>query len=170
MVTQAITTPFKVISIPTGDWNGLEAADIWQQATTTYRVSCGDFAISGGFAGTREAYKLQGLVGVLRERKLATFVFDLQNSTGRKRRALSETISSVVQSDQTTIYVMRPGSLVSVPHSNLTVTGKFSSNGKTVEMYFKSLPSMIVADGYAGEGWLEAEVERTAETSQGTKK
>ena len=157
MVTQVLTTPFKVVSLPTRPWNGLDASSVWQQALAQYHVTRGDFAITGGFAGRREEYGLEGNVGVLREGKLATFVFSLRNSDGQKVRLLKEAISAVVEGEQATIYAMSAGTLVTMPHENLGATAKFSNNRKALEINFKSLPSMIIRDGYQGEGRLEAE-------------
>jgi hypothetical protein len=158
MVTQVLTTPFKVVSLPTRPWNGLDASSVWQQALMQYHVTRGDFATTGGIMGRREEYGLQGNVGVLREGKLATFVFSLRNSDGQKARLLKETISAVVEGEQATIYAMSAGSLVAMPHENLGATAKFSNNRKSLEVNFKSLPSIIIRDGYQGEGRLEAKV------------
>lgn len=157
MVTQVLTTPFKVVSLPIRPWNGLDASSVWQQALAKYRVTRGDFAITGGFAGRREEYGLEGNVGLLREGKLATFVFHLRNSDGQKARLLKETISAVVEGEQATIYAMSAGTLVTMPHENLGATAKFSNNRNSLEINFKSLPSLFVRDGYQGEGRLEAE-------------
>jgi hypothetical protein len=44
-----------------------------------------------------------------------------------------------------------------MPHENLGATAKFSNNRNSLEINFKSLPSMFVRDGYQGEGRIEAE-------------
>jgi hypothetical protein len=163
MVTQALTTPFKVVSLPTRPWNGLDASSVWQQALARYNVTRGDFASSEGIMGRREEYGLQGNVGVLREGKLATFVFHLRNSDGTKARLLKETISAVIEGEQATIYAMSAGSLVTMPRDNLSATVKFGNNRKSLDVRFKSVPSMIIADGYQGEGWLGAELVNSKE-------
>jgi len=157
MVTQVVTTPYKVLSLATEHWKGVGAGSLWHEALAKYRVTRGDFAVTGGFAGRREEYGLEGNVGVLREGKLATFVFSLRNSDGQKVRLLKEAISAVVEGEQATIYAMSAGTLVTMPHEDLSGTAKFSNNRKALEINFKSLPSMIIRDGYQGEGRLEAE-------------
>jgi hypothetical protein len=157
MVTQVITRPFKVVSVPKNPWMGLKVESLWQQAADLYRVTLGGFQISGGFAGRKEDFGLTGELRVMREGKLATFFFDLRNSEGTKPRQLREATTGIVDGRQITIYVMDSGSLVEAPHGNLSATGTFSKNSRTLALNFTSLPTMI-ADGYGGGGNLEAEV------------
>jgi hypothetical protein len=53
---------------------------------------------------------------------------------------------------------MDSGSLIEMPHGDLSATGKFSGNSKRLAISFTSLPTMFIADGYGGGGSLEAEV------------
>lgn len=157
MVAQVITAPFKVVSVPTHPWSGLDAEGVWQVAADRYRVTRGDFTFSGGFAGRREEFGLEGQIRVLREGTLATFLIDLKNTDGRKQRNLRDTATGFVAEDRITIHEMDSGSLIEMPHSDLSASGRFSGNSKRLVMKFTSLPTMIIADGYSGEGSLEAE-------------
>lgn len=161
MVTQVITAPFKVVSIPSSPWLGLEAEGVWQQAMHSYRVTSGDFTMSGGFAGRREQFGLEGAIRVMRAGKLATFFFDLQSSGGEKQRSLKEPISGLVENGQITIYLMGAGSLIETPHGNLSASGTFTDKDRALALSFKSLPTMI-SDGFAGEGTVEAEAATSA--------
>ncbi|HYO91186.1 MAG TPA: protease complex subunit PrcB family protein, partial [Pyrinomonadaceae bacterium] len=84
MTTQALTAPFKVISIPDLEHRSLsiEIGPAWNNETRPYRVSSGDFTTGGGFAGRIERLQLAGDIRVSRLGKLATFVFDLKSSGG----------------------------------------------------------------------------------------
>jgi hypothetical protein len=157
MVTQVITSPFKVVSVPKNPWRGLNVESLWQESADLYRVTVGNFQISGGFAGRRVDFGLTGDLRVLREGKLATFFFDLRNADGTKPRNLKEATTGIVADSQITIYMMDPGSLVESPHSDVSATGRFSKNSRILSIDFTSLPTLI-ADGYGGRGNLEAEM------------
>jgi len=157
MVAQVITAPFKVVAVPRHPWSGLDAESLWQGAADAYRVTRGDFTFSGGFAGRREEFGLEGQIRVLREGSLATFLMDLKNAEGRKQRYLKETATGFVEEGRITIHLMDSGSLIEMPHGDLSAAGRFSGNSRRLAMRFTSLPTMIIADGYSGEGSLEAE-------------
>jgi len=157
MTAAVITSPAKVVSIPEPRWYGLEADMFWKSAMSLYRVTRGNFSMIGGFAGRRADFGLTGDLLLMREGNLATFLFNLENADGSRDRHLKETITGVVKSSATTIPAMSPDALIEVPHSKLSANGKFTNQSKSLELTFKSHPLMI-ADGYSGEGWLEAEV------------
>lgn len=158
MVAQVITAPFKVVSVPRHPWSGLESEGVWQEAAERYYVKRGDFAFSGGFAGRREEFGLEGQIRVLREGTLATFLIDLKSTDSRKQRNLKDTATGIVADGRITIQEMDSGSLIEMPHGNLSASGRLSGNSNRLAMQFTSLTTMIIADGYGGGGSLEAEV------------
>jgi hypothetical protein len=162
MTTQALTAPFKIVSVPTGDSHfrfentlKLEVGSAWQSALRPYRVTASDFKMSGGFAAHTEKFTLTGDIGVMRAGKLATFIFNLKSDGGEKARALQEVATGLVQNNELTIPYLEAGTLVDVPRSAFHVQGTFTSQENNISLTFASLPSNI-ADGYGGEGNLEA--------------
>ena len=95
----------------------------------------------------------------MREGNLATFfIFLLNADPAKKQRSLNDFTTGVVDKDgHLTINSLTAGSLVDAPNSGLKVSGAFSSGGSKMSLVFNSLPSMV-ADGYQGEGTLEAEL------------
>lgn len=158
MVTQVITAPFKMVSVPIRE-DGLLPLEIdepWKGAMRSYRVTAGEFTTGGGFAGRLEKLKLEGDFRVMRYRNLTTFVFSLVGLGGAKERALSEIATGTVHDDgRITIARLNAGSLVDVPREPLSATGQFTNKEDNLSLEFKSLPTNI-ADGYSGQGKLEA--------------
>jgi len=162
MVPQMITSPFKVVSLEVNPTDNIMVASdyIWQQTMRRYRIASGTFKMSGGFAGTTEQFRLTGDLRILmREGNLATFfIFLLNADPAKKQRSLNDFTTGVVGADgRLTINKLTAGSLVDAPNSGLRVSGAFGSGGSKISLVFNSLPT-TVADGYQGEGTLEAEL------------
>lgn len=158
MVTQALTTPFKIVSVPVGDEQPLsfEMAGEWKTMTRPYRVTKGTFTVTGGIMGSTEDFRLDGDIGVMRQGKLATLAFDLKAAGETRTRSLKDVATAVVQPDgQCRITRMAAGTLVSPPPGALRATGKFADGENNLTLAFESLPSNV-ADGYQGQGRLEA--------------
>ena len=156
MVSQVITTPFKVVAVSPGPSLALEVDGIWRQAMRTYRITSGEFSMGGGFAGTREQFALEGDIRVMREGKLATFAFDLKSTNAEKQRALKEAATGFIEDDAVNVSRIGAGSLIEMPHSDLRVSGTFAGKSGKLTLSFASLPTMI-ADGYGGGGNIRAE-------------
>ena len=167
MVPQMITSPFKIVALK-GATNSavrlnLFADDSWRPAITSYQVTTGRFKMTGGFAGTSEEFGLQGPIGVMRAGNLATFSFRVIGSETKKRRLLVECATGLMDSDgNVKINRMSADSLVNSPNSGLAGTVTFSAEGRKFALIMISLPS-LVADGYSGQGTIEAEL-RQADT------
>jgi hypothetical protein len=128
----------------------------WKTMTRPYRLTKGTFTVSGGIIGSREDFRLEGEIGVMRQAKLATLSFDLKAAGETKTRSLKDVATAVVQpGGQFTITHMAAGTLVSPPPGALRATGKFADSENNLTLVFESLPSNV-ADGYQGEGRLEA--------------
>ncbi|MEO8434037.1 MAG: protease complex subunit PrcB family protein [Pyrinomonadaceae bacterium] len=160
MVTQVITAPFKVVSIPTQPSLVVEADDDWRQSMRTYGIKSGGFSMSGGFAGRTETFDLAGDISVMREGKLVTLLFDLKSSGGEKQRVLREAATGVTEKGDIEVWRIGAGSLIEIPHSDLSARGKFADKKSQLELELTSLPNMI-ADGYGGRGTIEAEAPAT---------
>lgn len=164
MTTQALTAPFKIVSIKVSDeGHGIDEGPIiveadaaWQGAMRAYRLTGGAFKTGGGFAGRFENLKLEGEFRIMRQGKLATVFFNLKGTGGAKARALTETATGIVQDGGSiTLPRLDPNSLVDMPRGALRATGRLTENESKLALTFDSLPT-IVADGYSGTGNLEA--------------
>jgi len=162
MVPQMITSPFKIVSLEVNPRDNIMVASdsAWQQTMRRYRIASGTFKMSGGFAGTTERFRLTGDLRILvREANLATFFISVFNpDPAKKQRALTDITTGAIDANgDLTINKLAAGSLVDGPNSGLKVSGAFSSGERKLSLVFNSLPSMV-ADGYQGEGTLEAEL------------
>ena len=162
MVPQMITSPFKIVALQ-GVSNAavrlnLFVDDAWRQHLQFYRIKSGSFRTSGGIAGTSDEFGLEGNVGVMRERDLATFWFRIVGSETRKRRLLMECSTGLVDNDdQVQIKRMSADSLVDPPNSGLAGTAMLTEKSRKLTLSLISRPSMI-ADGYSGQGTIEGEL------------
>ena len=159
MVTQMITSPFKIVSVAGGANSALSLSvdEAWQQRLFPFNISNGQFKMSGGIAGTTRDFKLTGELRIMVEgSSLATFVFSVRGSDPAKKRALIESATGMITiNGQVTINKMSADSLVDSPNSGLKATGQLSNGDSKVLLNLVSLPSMI-ADGYSGMGTIEA--------------
>ena len=164
MVTQMITSPFKIAALQ-GFSNAavrlnLFVDEAWRQQIPFYRVKSGRFRMSGGFAGTSEEFGLEGFVGVMREGNLATLWFRIVGSGTKKRRTLMECSTGPMDSEKKVlINAMSADSLVDRPNSGLAGTATFSEEGRKLTLSMLSRPSSI-SDGYSGQGTIEAELQK----------
>lgn len=159
MTIQVLTYPFSVVAVPVENHQALpiEAGAAWRAATRPYKVTNGEFTMSGGFAGRSEKFAVAGSVGVMREGNLATLFFDLQSKGGAKPRVLRDVASGSAQSDGSlTLAMLSPGSFVDQPADALRATGMFADNENRLSLNFDSIPGNV-ADGYNGAGTLNAE-------------
>jgi PrcB C-terminal len=158
MLTQALTRPYKIVSVPIQDEARLkvEVGEAWRAAMRPYNVASGEFTMTGGFAGRKETMRLEGTLTVMRHERLATIFFNLQGTGGSKARELKETATGIVQaSGALRLARFNAGSLVEPPANLLAAKGELTNNESNLTLSFDSLPSNI-NDGYQGTGRLSA--------------
>lgn len=158
MSAQVITTPFSVIAVPVNNQASLavDLGSAWRAGVRPYRVTNGDFTMSGGITGRSEKFGIAGSISVMREGNLATLILELQSKNGGRERALRDIASGLVKSDGgITINHMGAGSFVDQPADALRATALFTANENRLSLTFDSIPGRI-ADGYNGRGNLEA--------------
>jgi hypothetical protein len=158
MTTQALTAPFKIVSVQATNERpvAVEIDAAWNSEMRPYRVGSGEFTTGGGFAGRIEKLKLAGDIRVSRLGRMATFVFDLQGSGAAKPRALQDAATGIVAANGSIGgAIVDAGSLVDFPRSALVIKGNFTGNEEKLSLSFESLPSNV-SDGYSGQGKLEA--------------
>jgi PrcB C-terminal len=164
MVPQMITSPFKIVSVSVSGTPPLQQVGFspaFVSPMRVYRITRGEFEMTGGIAGVQEKFPLQNNVQVMREAGLATFWFTIPPSQSAKERSLHEVATGVVQSSgQVVIKKMSADLLVNQPNPGLKAVGAFTNDERKLTLSFDSLPTTI-ADGYSGRGSMESEIERS---------
>ncbi len=158
MTTQALTAPFKVVSVVVDDNRqfAIEIEPSWTNEMRPYRVTTGEFTTGGGFAGRFEKLQLAGDIRVSRLGALVTFVFDLKSTGSTKARLLQTSATGLVNAGGSVgSALVDAGSLVDFPRSPLGLKGNFKENEAQLSLSFESVPSNV-SDGYGGQGKLEA--------------
>jgi hypothetical protein len=155
ITTQALTQPYRVVAVPVGAEEAVEVE--WASAPwSAYRVTSGEFEMSGGIAGRVERFALEGGLRVLRREGLITFAFDLRGGGAGRARALKGAATGLAQADGSfAVEKLDAGTLVERPRSPLRATGRTAEGGARLSLAFESQPA-TVADGFAGRGRLEA--------------
>ena len=170
MVTMALTAPYRVVSF--AQWPEqpvrLHLTDAWRRQARPYRVTSGEFTMTGGFAGVRQQFKLAGTFGVLRHKNLATFLFDLKGEAAdADARALSDAATGTVDvSRRVRIAQLDPGSFVHPPRRPMRADGLFSASEHRLTLKLDATQS-AVADGFGGDGTLEADATGAAPPKRG---
>lgn len=158
MTTQALTAPYKIVSVPIENERSLQLDldPAWRASQRPYKITSGDFTMSGGFAGQSENMRLEGGFSTMRHAALATFIFDVKGAGGTKPRELKEVSTGIVR-DGGALGLARfnAGSLVEPPANLLKAKGEFTAGENELTLELESLPS-TVADGYRGTGRLAA--------------
>jgi len=156
---QVISSPYKIAVVPLADANAnlsLEVGDAWKSAMRPYRVTNGDFTMSGGIAGRAEQFRFGGELRVMRFGKLATFAFALKNTDNAKARALNSISTGLVTEDgKIRLALLDANSFVDNPSSALSANGQFMDGENNLALAFAALSSNV-ADGYNGQGNLKA--------------
>ena len=158
MTSQALTAPFKVVSIPVNDEESpaLQLGEAWHSVSRLYRVKEGSFTSSGGITGRGEQFKLEGDLRVARLGKLMTIAFELKGAGGNRPRDLSATATGLAKDDGGfSIARLDAGTLVAPPNGGLQATGQLTENGERLSLKFTPLPSRA-SDSFSGTGTLEA--------------
>ncbi|HEV2914708.1 MAG TPA: protease complex subunit PrcB family protein [Pyrinomonadaceae bacterium] len=158
MTTQVLTTPYKIVSVQIENEAvlKLDMDKAWREGARPYRITSGEFTMSGGFAGRSEDFRLEGNLLVMRHANLATLIFDLKSAGGAKARELKEATTGIIGAGaEVRLARFNAGSLVEPPANLLGAKGQFTNSESELALAFESLPS-TVADGYQGRGRLSA--------------
>lgn len=159
MVTMALTAAFRIVSVAVRDESplALELDATWREAVRPYKISDGVFTRIGGFAGRPERSMLKGELRVMRHGNLATIFFNLHGTGGADGpHALQDVATATVATDGAlSIARLDAGSFVPPPRHPLRVRGNFSANEDRLSLAFEVMEAKV-ADGYGGQGKLEA--------------
>lgn len=155
MVTQMITTPFKVSLVPVEANKALplDASATFTNKMQSFVVKRGDFEFTGGFAGRKKQFKADGTIKLLTFGEYISGWFDLKGKGAEQKRRLFELTSGSSKSGNIEFARLDAGSFVDPPRPPFAVKGTL--NGKILLLNFEPLPTNV-ADGYEGKGNLEA--------------
>lgn len=158
IVTQMITSPFKLVAITTNGTPPLQLSfdERFRQNGQLYRISNGSFSSSGGFAGRTDSFKVAGKLQVLRLAGLVTIGFAIVSDGAPRERALRDIATGSATTDGVRISKLSHGSLVDTPSGDLSVSAKFAENNRLrIDL---TTGAVTMPDGYSGRGTLEAEL------------
>lgn len=156
IVTDALTSPFKVALVPVEEEKTVEVAAgaEWKNVAEIYRVTSGNFQFSGGFAFVQKRFDITGTINVWRSGELVTCAFELSARGAEKERKLTETASGIVsQGNSLRIWRLDAGGFVNDPRPPLEAKGRLDAAKLSLE--FTSLPTHW-SDGFTGRGKLTA--------------
>jgi hypothetical protein len=158
IVNQMITTPFKVVSMPTNGTPPVQLSldERFNQRAQLYRINNGSFTVSGGFAGRTEQYKLAGKLQVMRLAGVVSIGFAIVSEGASREHSLRDFATGVASGDSVAISRLSRGSLVDSPSGNLTVRAKFAEKNRSlIEL---TTGPVTMPDGYSGKGMIEAQM------------
>ena len=166
MTTQALTAPFKIVSMQVNERSSvsvggetsfrLDVGETWKASMREYQVKESGFVMSGGFAGRVEQFKLDGSVRVSKLEKLITLGFDLKGKGASKERSLRAFATGLAEAnDRLRVPHVESGTLVEAPNGGLGVTGQLNEKDGKLFLTFEALSSNV-SDGYSGSGKLDA--------------
>lgn len=132
ITTQAFTTPFKAVAVPTKEGEtvalllrGLLAESLLR----TYRVVSGEFVSQPGSGGRAEKFGVGGELRVARHERLVTLLFDLKGAVEKRPRFLQLAVTGVVdERGRFSTAGTDLGSLFGMPRRPLGVTGQFTGS------------------------------------------
>jgi PrcB C-terminal len=158
IVTQMITSPFKLVSMPT---NGTSPVELsldarFNHRAQLYRISNGSFTVSGGFAGGTEQFKLAGKLQVMRLAGVVSIGFAIVSEGAPREHSLRDFATGVVSGDSVAITRLSRGTLIDSPSGDLTIHAKFAEKNRL--LIDLTTGPVIVPDGYSGKGTIEAEL------------
>ena len=160
ITTQAFTTPFKAVAVPTkeGETVALLLRGILAESLLRpYRVVSGEFVSPPGLGGRVEKFGVGGELRVARHEQLVTLLFDLKGADDKRPRFLQVAVTGVVdERGRFSIAASDPGSLFGMPPRLLGVTGQFTgSDGDKLHLSFVWLTTGI-ADTPISAGKISA--------------
>ncbi len=157
MVTQVITSPYKVALVKVEQENSLnlDLTSNFSSQLKNYRLTSGEFEFSGGITGMQKKFAPQGTIGVLSYGEYVTMIFNLTGKAGENKRRLFETVSGVLQGEKINLGRIEAGDFIDRPHPFLLANGTFSGD-KLSLLFVPGKRDYVVNDGFSGGGKLEA--------------
>lgn len=158
MATSSLTSPFKIVALPvkTDGPLSLTLDQTWKERLRTYRLVGGELTITGGFAGIQQTATLSGSIQVMRQRRLATLLFDLK-STGKRSAQVSDVASgTVTNSGLLSFSYLDSAKLTGAIQSPFKATGQFINDERELSLNLETVPSPHISDNFTAAGSLRA--------------
>jgi hypothetical protein len=98
-VKMVLSAPYRIVSVPVDDKRPLKIVfdETWRASGRPYRLKAGEVRVAGESFAVSERLRVEGDVRVMREKELATFVFDLEGSSGTTKRAAKSVATGIAQ-------------------------------------------------------------------------
>ena len=132
MTTQAFTTPFKAVAVPTkeGETVALLLRGVLAESLLRpYRVVSGEFVSPPGSGERAETFGVGGELRVARHERLVTLLFDLKGAGEKRPRFLRIAVTGIVdEPGRFSVAGTDHGSLFGMPPRLLGVTGQFTGS------------------------------------------
>lgn len=156
MVTQVITTTYKVSLIPVNENESLSLnfTESYAKDKKTFQLKKGDFEYTGGIAGIRKKIQATGTVQMLTFGDYVTMFFDLKGKGKDQKLKLSEISSGTLNEGSIDISRLDSGTFVQFPRPPFFVQGTLKN--KNLSLKFESQEETKYADGFTGKGSLDA--------------
>ena len=159
MVTQVLTTPFKIVSVPASTDASIALAldATWKERLRAYRVTSGQLSITGGFAGIHESSGLDGSLQIMRAGAWATLIFELKSTAKVKTRQLRDVASGTV-TDPGGLSLPRLDShaLSGAVQSPFKATGQFTEDETQLSLDLETISAAQISDNFQAKGSLKA--------------
>lgn len=155
MVTESLTTPYKVTLVPVEEEKSLNlsVSEDFKTATKTYKIASSELEYSGGFAGRIKKFSADGTINVMQVGELVTLDFNLSGKNTEREMKLTETASGTLKDGKIELSRLDAGSFSEGPKPPDKVSGSINEN--KLNLIFEPLPTNV-ADGFSLEGKLEA--------------
>ncbi len=159
MVKMVLTAPFKVVAITVGPNEPLSFSldETWKDKLRAYRLTTGEVTVAGGFAGTTKKLTLQGTIKVMRAGSWATFIFDMEGSSGKTRRTLLDIASGKVDpSGNVVLKRVDAFALTGAIQSPFRAAGEFTKQEQDLNLRFETIGAPHISDNFTAQGFLTA--------------
>jgi hypothetical protein len=113
-------------------------------------------SVSGGFAGRSERFQLKGMIGVMRYKSMATFVFDVQTVTSQPRHLLDAASGTVGTAGEVSLARVDAFALTRAIQSPFRATGQFDEDNRSFTLRLDTVSSPHISDNFSATGSLKA--------------
>ena len=159
MVKMVLSAPLKVVSIPVGPDEPLSFSldETWKDKLRAYRLTTGEVTIAGGIRSIRKNLPLQGTIKVMRAASWATFIFDIEGSSGNTRRTLRDVASGkVAPFGKVVLRRVDAFALTAAIQSPFRVEGEFTKQEQNLNLRFETIVAPHISDNFTAQGFLTA--------------
>ncbi|MCS6874007.1 MAG: protease complex subunit PrcB family protein [Pyrinomonadaceae bacterium] len=153
ILAQVLTSPCKIIAVEIQEEKPLllRASPEWKM--NEYSMLKGKIRYSGGFAPREKSYEVEGKIFSITTNGLITINLEIR-AKNKPEIKISETVSGKIENDEVYLNRIDPSNFSELPRPMMKAHGKLSN--KRVYLKFEPNPTVIIADGFEAEGFIEA--------------